>query len=757
MLSVSKDTLMKLWDLETKSCIQTIVGHRHEIWSLAVLSDPEDQSKTRIFTGSSDELIRGYKINDNLDEIKNSDDSSEILVSIGSVKRNSGNDRCSSLSLNASKTLLAAQSSGKVVEIFKIRASAEAKKKMKRRVKRSKLKQNSEEVIDSSEQYFDDTKDNLDVDEDETTNQSDLILQDELELITTIRSNVRVRSFTFNPISSNSTEDLALVSLVTNTLELHKIIQSSEDNSSSKVSIIDLQGHRSDIRGVAISHDGNTVATCSSESVKAWNARTLSCTSTCVADGYCLSICFVPGGRYVITGNKEGKLQIFDTASSECVFTNEEAHKDSAIWAIAVRPDQKGFMTGSADKFVKFWNFEISNSGLKAELERQLLMPSDVLSLRYNSNKSNQQLLVAVGLLDNSVRLFYDDSLKLFLTLYGHKLPVMCLDISYDNAILVSGSADKTIKIWGLDFGDCHRSLFAHEDSVTCIKFQPQTHYFFSSGKDGIIKYWDGDRFEQILFLTGHKGPIWGLEISADGSTVYSSGQDRTLRVWSRGEDLVFIEEEKEKQLEAQVDKSLEQDNIVNYNGAEIIPAAIKSVESLRGGELLSAAIDLIESELASGVQDKANPLLLGLTPHKYLLRTLRMIKSPDLEPALLMLPFHYVQRFIFHLIQMAKKGLDLELCCRCAVYLLLCHQKQICSTRSLLPELIELREIIVKGMGSYRELIGFNLAGLFFLQRKAEIEFDEKTALREPIIPKKPLTTESNFKASGKKRKGKQ
>jgi U3 small nucleolar RNA-associated protein 12 len=33
----------------------------------------------------------------------------------------------------------------------------------------------------------------------------------------------------------------------------------------------------------------------------------------------------------------------------------------------------------------------------------------------------------------------------------------MCLDISYDSTILVSGSADKTVKIWGLDFGDCHR------------------------------------------------------------------------------------------------------------------------------------------------------------------------------------------------------------------------------------------------------------------------------------------------------------
>lgn len=62
--------------------------------------------------------------------------------------------------------------------------------------------------------------------------------------------------------------------------------------------------------------------------------------------------------------------------------------------------------------------------------------------------------------------MFFLDSFKFFLSLYGHKLPVLAMDVSSDSSLLVSGSADKNIKIWGLDFGDCHRSLFAHDDSV---------------------------------------------------------------------------------------------------------------------------------------------------------------------------------------------------------------------------------------------------------------------------------------------------
>lgn len=56
------------------------------------------------------------------------------------------------------------------------------------------------------------------------------------------------------------------------------------------------------------------------------------------------------------------------------------------------------------------------------------------------------------------------------------------MDISSDSHLLVSGSADKNIKIWGLDFGDCHRSLFAHGDSVMQVAFVHNTHYVFTVG-----------------------------------------------------------------------------------------------------------------------------------------------------------------------------------------------------------------------------------------------------------------------------------
>jgi U3 small nucleolar RNA-associated protein 12 len=80
------------------------------------------------------------------------------------------------------------------------------------------------------------------------------------------------------------------------------------------------------------------------------------------------------------------------------------------------------------------------------------------------------------------------------------KLPVLSMDISDDSKLIVTCSADKNVKIWGLDFGDCHKSIFAHDESIMQVAFEKKSHYFWTVSKDKMVKYWDGDkvRFERL-------------------------------------------------------------------------------------------------------------------------------------------------------------------------------------------------------------------------------------------------------------------
>jgi len=139
-----------------------------------------------------------------------------------------------------------------------------------------------------------------------------MVLSDWLESLYVLRCAAKLRSFSFDP-NSFGTDDKALIGLVNNSLEMYRFPpfdSAAPTYEPQKTAVIDAAGHRSDVRGLCVSGDGSSVASCSSDSVKLWSSRTHSCTRTCRVTGYCLCIAFAPGGRHVIAGTKEGLLVV---------------------------------------------------------------------------------------------------------------------------------------------------------------------------------------------------------------------------------------------------------------------------------------------------------------------------------------------------------------------------------------------------------------------------------------------------------------
>ena len=82
LISSSKDTFLKVWDLETQHCVQTVVGHRSEVWSFDINAD-----ETRLYTASTDQQLRVWKLQPNPSAAPAAAPAPAVAASIESKKR----------------------------------------------------------------------------------------------------------------------------------------------------------------------------------------------------------------------------------------------------------------------------------------------------------------------------------------------------------------------------------------------------------------------------------------------------------------------------------------------------------------------------------------------------------------------------------------------------------------------------------------------------------------------------------------------
>ncbi|MBE9181566.1 serine/threonine protein kinase [Oculatella sp. LEGE 06141] len=144
------------------------------------------------------------------------------------------------------------------------------------------------------------------------------------------------------------------------------------------------------------------------------------------------------------------------------------------------------------------------------------------------------------GSYDRTIKVWDLQSGALLDTLEGHQDAVRDVAISTDGTTLVSGSGDKTIKVWDLQTRQVLRTLSGHSGPVWSVSISPDKTTIASGSYDGTIKIWNLNTGEMIRALPDHYDSVWSVAISPNGQTLVSGSYDGTLRVWNvrTGEEL---------------------------------------------------------------------------------------------------------------------------------------------------------------------------------------------------------------------------
>ncbi|KAI1436335.1 WD domain-containing protein [Xylaria sp. CBS 124048] len=743
LLTTGKDSLIKLWDLGSRHCIETHIAQTNgECWALGLSPDYGGC----ITAGNSGELKVWALDAASLASSRHRVDlplNIQYLRDRGTLFRQ-GKDRTTEIIFHPRLDYFAVHGSEKVVEIWRIRTEAEIKKSMARKRKRRR-----EKLAQKKESKTDEDVPMEEVEEqDENASQADVTDAFAQHLI--IRTGGKARSVDWAEVTSKKRLQL-LVATTNNQLELYHIplkqksSKSKDDDTPGyeRALSVEIPGHRADIRSLALSSDDRLLASASNGSLKIWSMLTRKCGKT-LECGYALCCAFLPGDKLVVIGTKSGEIELFEV-STATKLDSVTAH-EGAIWSLQVHPDGRSIVSGSADKSAKFWQVQVvqepvlgttrTTQRLKLSHARTLKVSDDVLSLKFSPDAK----YLAVALLDSTVKVFFTDSLKLYLNLYGHKLPVLDMDISYDGKLIVTCSADKTVRIWGLDFGDCHKAIIAHQDSILQVQFVPNNregngHHFFSASKDHTVKYWDGDKFEQIQRLHGHHGEIWALAISrsTEPPFIVSASHDKSIRVWHETDEQIFLEEEREKEIEALYEDtltgSLEHEGDEEGQEGEIAAASKQTSETLNHGERIAEALELgmadlhmmrewEESKLTNPHvgPPQRDPMFLAhgnISAEEYVLKVLSRPAASALNDSLLVLPFATVPILFTFLNIFAERSMNIPLTCRILFFMLKTHHRQIVASRTMRAMLDDIRANLRRVLRRRKDEMGYNLAAL--------------------------------------------
>ncbi|KAM7190869.1 F-box/WD repeat-containing protein 1A [Naviculisporaceae sp. PSN 640] len=107
--------------------------------------------------------------------------------------------------------------------------------------------------------------------------------------------------------------------------------------------------------------------------------------------------------------------------------------------------------------------------------------------------------------------------------------------LQYNSDYLVSGSRDKTIKIWDMHTRRCIRTLAGHTGSVLCLQFDsdPEEDIIVSGSSDTNVIIWRFSTGEVLKKLeTAHQESV--LNVKFDNRILVTSSKDKTIKVFNR-------------------------------------------------------------------------------------------------------------------------------------------------------------------------------------------------------------------------------
>jgi WD40 repeat protein len=296
---------------------------------------------------------------------------------------------------------------------------------------------------------------------------------------------------------------------------------------------------------------------------------------------------YSPDGTRIVTGSWDNSARIWDAVGGKVLAKLEGGHT-VAINTCVFSPDPAGrfVLTASDDGTAKMWEVVTQKQKESADGKIAEISVGRVVRTfaghtarvgfaafspdgRWVLTASDDKTAAIWEALPSDPMQAVQDQAEPICVLSGHAWGVLSIAMSADGSQLITGSADKTARIWKLQRDMTGRwqaspslLLEGHTAAVTCVAFSPLVDAngnskwdpgeenavrAVTSSRDNTVKLWDTRLTEteratnnpdklppatEILTLTKHLRTVTSVSFSRDGKRILSASRDGQAIVW---------------------------------------------------------------------------------------------------------------------------------------------------------------------------------------------------------------------------------
>lgn len=243
------------------------------------------------------------------------------------------------------------------------------------------------------------------------------------------------------------------------------------------------------------------------------------------------SLLFLEANNLVVLGNMQGGVHWVDLEQPKN--TLNIAHHKGGVYGIE-RHDHLVWTLGG-DGLLTRWDLENRTS-----IDSLRLSQESLRCLAYCPQRNE----IAIGASDHAIYLLDADSLSIRSVIAGaHNNSVFCLTYSSNGELLFSGGRDAHLKRWVLGKKvELSHAVPAHWFTVNDLVWGPGQQYLISGSRDKTIKIWNPRNLELLKVLEpgrdgGHVNSVNRLLWVEDSQTLVSGSDDRSLIFWKISPD----------------------------------------------------------------------------------------------------------------------------------------------------------------------------------------------------------------------------